>query len=439
MNRILALLALVVSSTAYGQTTYYKHVAPIIIKHCLECHRKGETAPFPLATYEDVRSKAKLVQFVTQTGYMPPWIADPDYRHYEGERVMTQKEIDTIKKWVKEGRVAGNKSDMPPVPKYANNSQIDRKPDLILKMQEPFVIPGTNEEVFAVIKIPGEIPEERSVEAIEYIPDNRRLAHHVNFDIVPIPEGVDHMTGNSFINLNNLSSNENAYYHLNMVPKGAEIPKSIYYFGWVPGMSPQIFGGDRGFILPKKFAILLNTMHYAASPVDDIDQAQFYVFFKKDPVKRNIRLMNVGSAGVGKIEPPLTIPPGKVKSFKVTYKVKEDISLMYMGAHMHLIGKKYKAYAVPPLGRDTIPLVKIDNWDFNWQEVYRLNPMVKLRKGTTIVIEGTYDNTASNPFNPFSPPQTIKETESMKSTDEMLNLMILYLPYQIGDEKLKLD
>src|SRR5215468_3022520 len=53
---------------------------------------------------------------------------------------------------------------------------------------------------------------------------------------------------------------------------------------------------------------------------------------------------------------------------------------------------------------------------------------------------GVYDNTANNPNNPFSPPREIIGTNgSMKVTDEMFQLIMTYLPYQPGDENVRLE
>ena len=42
--------------------------------------------------------------------------------------------------------------------------------------------------------------------------------------------------------------------------------------------------------------------------------------------------------------------------------------------------------------------------------------------------------------NPFNPQQFITgENGSMKTTDEMLQLIVSYLPYQEGNENIKLD
>ncbi|MGI8893466.1 MAG: hypothetical protein ACR2GN_08395 [Bacteroidia bacterium] len=66
--------------------------------------------------------------------------------------------------------------------------------------------------------------------------------------------------------------------------------------------------------------------------------------------------------------------------------------------------------------------------------------MITIPSGSVIIAEGIFDNTINNPNNPYDPPQTIAERAgSMKTTDEMFQLIINYLPYQIGDENISLD
>jgi hypothetical protein len=53
--------------------TFTKDVAPIINKHCLACHRKGQVAPFGMETYEQVRKRASDISNVVEDRMMPPW------------------------------------------------------------------------------------------------------------------------------------------------------------------------------------------------------------------------------------------------------------------------------------------------------------------------------------------------------------------------------
>ena len=106
---------------------------------------------------------------------------------------------------------------------------------------------------------------------------------------------------------------------------------------------------------------------------------------------------------------------------------------------MHLLGRSFKAYAVKP-GGDTIHLISIPRWDFNWQYFYTFKKMVKIPAHSTIVAEGVYDNTKQNLNNPFSPPRQVTDQKgSMKATDEMFQFIITYLPYKDGDENISLE
>jgi hypothetical protein len=135
----------------------------------------------------------------------------------------------------------------------------------------------------------------------------------------------------------------------------------------------------------------------------------------------------------------LVIPANKVKKFTSEYKINQDLSVLTLNPHMHLIGKEFKAFAVLPVG-DTIPLIKINDWNFRWQYFYTVPKMLFLPKGTLIKVEALFDNTPNNMDNPFNPPQIIMgRNGSMKTTDEMLQLIITYLPYQKGDEFIKLS
>ncbi len=109
------------------------------------------------------------------------------------------------------------------------------------------------------------------------------------------------------------------------------------------------------------------------------------------------------------------------------------MSLLHINPHMHQLGKSFLAYAITPIG-DTINLVKIPNWDFNWQEFYRYKKMLFIPSGSIIHAEAVYDNTSNNLSNPNNPPQPVLiETGSMDDTTEMMRLVFLYVPYKEGD------
>jgi len=56
--------------------TFTEHVAPVLRKHCQECHRPEAPAPFALLTYKAAASRAATIAEVVAQERMPPWYPD---------------------------------------------------------------------------------------------------------------------------------------------------------------------------------------------------------------------------------------------------------------------------------------------------------------------------------------------------------------------------
>ena len=424
------------STALYAQNpTFYKDVASIIHTKCTPCHRPGEAGPFSLITYEDVAKRGKFIKEVTQSRYMPPWKPDNHYSTFENDRSLTEEQIRIIAKWVDDKMPAGKpgKNGQDVLAKYVPGTQYSRKPDLVLKMKQPFAVKGDNKERFIVFKIPFELGQEENVEAIEFTSSNKKVIHHVNYGFHPVPDtSIDLYNTVDYINLTDDDRRKYDQY----IPYKK---KMTYYAGWIPGSSYESYPKEFGWVMPKR-GIMLLTVHYAPVGKEEEDISGVNLFFKKTPIKRKVDVISLGSAGIGEkeISPYFVIMPDSVSTFRLKITTPKDQSLMYVWPHMHYIGKEFKAFAIPPKG-DTIKLVHIRDWDFRWQEIYKFKKLVKIPEGSILTIEGTYDNTANNPDNPYNPPRMIFSANDMKSTDEMMTLLMVFLPYKEGDENLSLS
>jgi mono/diheme cytochrome c family protein len=421
-------LAVLFSARVFAQqaapVTYTEHIAPIIAANCITCHKPAGAGPFSLVTYPDVARRAKTIQHVTETRYMPPWKADPHYVSFANERQLTDEQIKLIKSWVENGAVRGPEKKAPAIPNAADPTNLGA-PDLVLRPKQAFRIKGDGNENFVLFKIPFELPAEQAVEAIEFVPNNRRLLHHVNYAVQKVGPELDIYKGSDYVVSDQFLTNMREFQPL--------MKEVAYYGGWIPGSTAQTFPAGVGFTMPKRGVILL-TVHYGPSAIDTTDWSQVKLYFTKTPIKREILSVSLGSAGIGKIDPPLIIPADSTKKFRIRLEVAQDLSLLYVWPHMHLLGKSFKAWATTADGKQ-INLISIPEWDFRWQEAYRFRQMQHLPKGSVIMVEGEYDNTANNPNNPFSPPRMVISQDLMETRSEMLNLIMLYLPYQVGDEK----
>jgi hypothetical protein len=430
------IVTVLITANLKAQTiTYYNTIQAIIQTKCTPCHRHDEAAPFVLLSYEDVAKRASFIKDVVETNYMPPWKADNKYVHFVNDRSLTPKERDLLIQWIKdkapEGTPVANKKVKQDT---LTGTMYKRKPDLTLKIKDSFIVKGDNLERFIVFKIPFELQQAENVEAIEFYSNNRKLIHHANYEVHEIADtSIDIYKTDAFINL----TEDNRQKYDQYLPYRKTI---TYYGGWIPGSTFETYPKNFGWVMPKRGVILM-TIHFAptsknAGSIDGIN-----LFFKKTPVVRSVKVISFGSGGIGEdeITPMFYIPANQQKTFKLDVtNPKEDFSVLYVWPHMHYLGKEFKAYAIKP-GGDTIKLVHIPDWDFRWQEIYRFNKLVRIPKGSVIHIEGTYDNTAQNPFNPSDPPQPVMSYGDMRSTDEMMTLMMVFLPYKPGDENLVLQ
>src|ERR1051325_10906168 len=93
--------ATLAGQTATARTiTYYGQIAPIVAQDCVPCHRPGESGPFSLLNYDDVRRHAAQIVKVTKSRFMPPWLPEPGYGHFQEERRLTDAQIKLFDDWV---------------------------------------------------------------------------------------------------------------------------------------------------------------------------------------------------------------------------------------------------------------------------------------------------------------------------------------------------
>ena len=415
--------------------TYYKDIAPIVQTKCAPCHRPGEAGPFSLLTWEDVAKRAAFIKKVIQSRYMPPWRADRQYVHFANERGLSDNEIALITRWIDNKTPQGKPSDyQPPANKPVQGTLFGRAPDLVLTTSDSFHLIGDNGERFVIYKIPFELKDSANVEAIEFFCNNKKLIHHANYAVQAVPdEKIAIKGGDSYVNLTDDDRTK--------VDQYMPFRKIMsYYGGYIPGTSFEYFPKEFGWVMPRRGVILL-TVHYAPSATAEASICGVNLFFKKTPITRVMKVVSFGSGGIGEgqIEPIFYIKPNAVQTFRLEVtNPSQDQSLLYVWPHMHLLGKEYKAFITTPAG-DTIRLVHIPEWDFRWQEIYRFPHPVKVPKGSVIHLECTYDNTANNPFNPNSPPKAVFSMGDMKTKDEMMTMMMGFLPYKEGDEKISLE
>ena len=147
---LLTLLSAVTISAATptpSKVTFNRDIAPIIYANCAPCHRPGESGPFPLLSYDDVKRHALQIADVTKIRFMPPWLPEPGHGEFDEERRLSNEQINLIQTWVKQGAMEGSGTEAPEPPKFSSEWQLG-PPDLIVRAAQPYQLAPDAGEVF---------------------------------------------------------------------------------------------------------------------------------------------------------------------------------------------------------------------------------------------------------------------------------------------------
>lgn len=370
--------------------TYAKDVAPILYKHCTECHRPGEIAPMSLMTYADVRPWAKGIRDAVAEGVMPPWHADPAHGKFRNARGLTAAEKDTLTRWANGGAPEGRAADMPKAPVYAEGWRIG-KPDAILSMPKTYTLKADGMIDYQYFDVPTNFSEDKFVKAIEIRPGNREVVHHALLFIRLAEQPArgaprrqmfrqprEQLEGPDPVR----QSEENG-------PTG---PTNGLLATFAPGTGPTVLPEGTAIRVPRG-ATLVFQMHYTTVGKAAEDRTAVGLAFSDAPPADEIRATHFMNRS-------LMIPAGAANhqvDADITFA--EDVKVWGIFPHTHLRGVRWKYDVIYPDGRREV-ILSVPNYDFNWQTYYELEKPLLLPKGTKLLAVAHYDNSAGNPDNP---------------------------------------
>lgn len=404
LARVLALVALLMTSSAQAASnagaavTFAKDVAPILYRRCAPCHHDGGPGPFPLTSYDDARRRSALIVKVTQSRFMPPWKPEAGELRFAGERRLTDDEIRTIDRWTKDGAPEGNRSELPPRPRFASGWQLGT-PDIVLTFPE-YVLRADGADVFRnfVLPVPG--TGTRFVRAIEFRAASAAV-HHANIRVDPTSASRQ------------LDEADPAPGYEGEILRSADFPDG-HFLGWTPGQAPPLPQDDLAWRLAAGADIVVQ-LHLR--PTGRIERLQPAVglYFAAGPPARTPAIVRLGRQNID-------IPAG-VADYRVTdsFVLPVDAELRAIQPHAHYRAKSVIAWARLPDGRRR-SLIEIGSWDFNWQDQYRYAEPVQVPAGTTLAMEYVFDNSSANPRNPDRPPRPV--SWGWRSSDEMADVWI---------------
>ena len=354
--------------------TYYEHVAPLLQRHCVECHRPLGGAPFALLSLEDATSHAEMLAEVVADRRMPPWYGSRR-QHFYNERGLTSAERDQIVVWAATGRTPGDAAKAPARRTFPEGKWEIGTPDLVTTAVFPHSLPAEGFVDYRYVLLPYVFTQDTWISAAEIFPSNPATVHHCNMAYMTLGEQFD---------------------------------EKNFITGRVPGGSAMILDDGVALKIPKNSIVGLQ-IHYTTTGKPEKNLMSVGFRFPRTIVRRELQHAQISKSR-------FEIPPGAA-AFPVvaSQTLPANATGIGMFAHMHLRGKDMTFRALYPDGNQET-LLSIPNYHYDWQHAYRWKPGTKtFPEGTKIEVTAHFDNSRFNPFNPDSTavvktgPQAVQE------------------------------
>jgi tetratricopeptide (TPR) repeat protein len=404
------------TETSTTAVTFNRDVAPIVFKECSSCHHPGEAVPFHLLSYDDFKKRAKLIKDVVQRRYMPPWMPAPGFAEFKGERVLSDDEITLISRWADEGAVEGDEGDRPEPPRFEEGWTLG-KPDFVAKMPDAYSVPAEGKDIYRNFVVPMSQREGKWVKGVQVKTAGTTVVHH----------------GFVFIDSTGDSAKQNDAAEAGVGYSGMDPGSGVgrptgFSLSWQPGKQASLGPDGMSWWLPRHSDLVLQ-MHIRPSGKVESVQAEVGLYFADGPP-----MLQPSSLMLRSID--IDIPAGaKDHAIESSYVTPVDLEITEVLPHAHYLARKVAAWATLPSGERRW-LLRIDDWNFDWQGDYQYVRPLALPAGTQLSMRYEFDNSADNARNPNQPPKRV--TYGLNSADEMAELHLQVLTREV-DERRRLE
>ena len=338
------------TANASPAITYTRDISRIINANCVECHREGGVGPFPLDSYEAVARRATMIRAVTEQGTMPPWFAAPMHGQdgvalaspWSNDRSMSEAEKNAIAAWIAAGKPEGDSKDLPLPRTFAHSEWKIGPPDAVFQLPEPIAVKADGFMPYQSVLVPTNITDDRWVKAVQIVPSDPSVVHHV------LVFALDEEAAKDPATRRRLGADE----------------AGGYWAAYVPGNDSMVLPEGMARRLPANSSLLFQ-IHYTPNGKATQDQMKLGVVFADEAPKHLVR-----TAAVADLR--LSIPPGASNHRESSLiRIPADAKILAFMPHMHVRGKAYR-YELELPGASKRTVLDIPTYDFNWQLRYEL-------------------------------------------------------------------
>jgi len=479
---VMVALLLVAQPTraAEDTPTFNQDVGRILLDNCASCHRPNQVAPMSLLTYDESRPWARAIKSKVESREMPPWFADPRFGKFSNDISLTDEEIATIVAWADGGAPQGDGA-APAPPQFSeagwsHPSGVD--PDYVIDFPIEWNVEADGET--PNFNLYSELPfdDVLNVSAVEVRPGNYAVVHHITTGLVNMPPGMKlghgpAWPGGPMVDLvpvpdpdadvdtdqfNVLASRDRTARVDTDADAQAQARLAREGFGpYIPGVGAEVTRDNQvRQIRGDLFDYIIWNLHFQATGKPETARPSIGAWYAdEDKVgtsfERSLSLNEYTSEGsqlvqtmtleeraaarqtnqVGQGLNPLlgSIPPNEA-NWTVTGigAFQNDAVIQSLFVHAHVRGNDFTYVLTYPDGREEI-LLRVPNYDFDWQFEYQLEEPIRVPAGSTVKSVSRYDNSRRNRANP-APHKEVYWSE--QSWDDMFLTSVKYIVDESG-------
>ena len=363
-----------------NSVSYSQDIAPLLVEKCASCHRDKGIAPFAMDSHLMVQGWAPMIREVVLTKRMPPGQIDPHIGEVRITRHLSTEQTRKLIHWIDAGAQKDDEPDPLAAVDWPDTKWPLGYPDEVVSIP-PQEVPATGVMEYIWVDAGYEFETDQWVKGADLIPGDRSVVHHILARAVP-PGAAGPEIGIC------PTPCEQGQGDRSPEERGINLP------AYIPGNNARFFEENTGQFVPAGSRMVFQ-MHYTTSGRATTDASEFGIYFYEDGFVPTEQLQ---SGGV--LANDFLIPPNDGDYEVVRARtIRQDARIISFYPHMHVRGKRMKWTAVYPDGSRE-PLLSVPNYDFNWQMTYHLAEPKFIPAGTTILVEGAFDNSPANPDNP---------------------------------------
>ncbi|MEQ1501843.1 MAG: hypothetical protein ABMB14_06415 [Myxococcota bacterium] len=387
--------------------TWYQDVAPLLADRCSACHRAGGIGPFSVETYEAAVPWGPAIGASIESGSMPPFYAVDDALcdtrlDWVDDPTLSDAEKQLVYDWVDADMPEGDPATAVPAVVRPPEDLSAEEIDVELPIQEPFAVEGDG-DIYECFRIPMPNTERRWITALQVVPDNELVVHHV-------------LVWNDPNDTSAGQAGSDGAYGCSGFP---DIFPTELVGTWTPGAQPVRTPPNTGTPVEVGASLVLNVHYHPTGTTTEFDRTTLRIQWTDQEPEQYASWFMVdvpfgaavqpGPNDVGR--PEFRIPAGvpdhveTVQMWFTSLLFSADMTVFAITPHMHYLGTDMLVTIDHTDDLQDDCLVHTPGFRFDFQRDYTYDastgPLPVIHRNDRVRVQCMYDNSESNPYLPL--------------------------------------